>query len=225
VPFLKVIKDIVRRQFLSGVLVVVPLILTYVVLRFLFTAIDGILSPILLKAFGYTIPGLGIITTVLIILLTGFFVRSLVGRTVYKYGDKILARTPLIRIVYLAAKQVIQALTIPHSKTFKEVVLVEHPRRGLYALGFATTKIKSARESEGESNLVGVFIASTPTPISGFLVFVPQDDMIPLDMTVEEAIKLLVSGGIVSPKSFKKGKLTSLDGLESRDEISQYVEY
>jgi uncharacterized membrane protein len=197
----KIVRDIIRRQFLSGVLVVVPLILTYVVLMFLFESVDGILSPLVQKVFGYSIPGLGIITTILIILLTGFFTRSLIGATLYKHGDKLLARTPVIRIFYLAAKQLVEAVSVPDIKAFKDVVMIEYPRRDLYAIGFATARIRYQDESSGSKRLTGVFVPSTPTPISGFVIFVPDDEIIRLNMTVEETIKLLVSGGIVSPQS------------------------
>jgi len=201
---LKIVKDIIRRQFVSGVLVVVPLILTYVVLRFLFEAIDGILLPIVFHMFGYTIPGLGIIATLLLILLTGFFIRSIVGSTLYKHGDRVLARIPVIRIVYLAAKQLIEAITIPQIESFKEVVMIEYPRRGLYIIGFATSRTRCIMDGSDEQKLVGVFVPSTPTPVSGFVVFVPENEVTTLQITVEEAIKLLVSGGIVTPPLLRR---------------------
>ena len=219
----KIIKDIVRRQFVSGVLVVVPLILTYVVLRFLFDSIDGILSPILHKTFGYSIPGLGIITTLLIILLAGFFIRSIVGASIYKKGDLILTKTPLIRVVYLAAKQLINAITMPQIKTFKEVVMIEYMRKGLYAVGFATAEVQSGALAENSESLIGVFIPSTPTPISGVLVFVPRKDIVTLDMTVEDAMKLLVSGGIVAPTSFSRVKPDNKLELEGKNAPRPYA--
>ena len=198
----KIVGDIIRRQFLSGVLVVVPLILTYVVLRFLFYAVDGILLPIAEKILGYNVPGLGIITTLLIILLTGFFTRSLIGSSLYKRGDRLLVRIPIIRIVYLAAKQLIQAISMPTVKSFKEVVMVEYPRHGLYVIGFATSRVKFSGNGIINRKLVGVFIPSTPTPVSGIVIFVPEEEIVKVDMSVEEALKLLVSGGIVAPKQF-----------------------
>ncbi len=198
---LQIVKDVIRRQFVSGVLVVVPLILTYVVLRFLFESFDGILSPVVERVFGYHIPGLGIITTILLILLTGFFTRNFLGARIYRFGDNILTRTPIIRIFYLAAKQLIEAITIPNIKSFKEVVMIEYPRVGSFALGFATARIKIDEVSQ--KNLVGVFVPSTPTPVSGIVIFVPEDEVHHLDLTIEEGIKMIVSGGIVTPDSLK----------------------
>ncbi len=197
----RIIRDIIRRQFLSGVLVVVPLIITYVVLKFLFESVDGILSPLITKLLGREIPGLGIIATILIILLAGFLTRNIIGATLIRYGDKALARTPIIRIFYLAAKQLIEAVTVPNIKAFKAVVMIEYPRLGMYAMGFATTKIKFECEKENAKKLVGVFIPSTPTPMTGIVVFVPENEVISIKLTVEEGLKLIVSGGIVSPES------------------------
>jgi uncharacterized membrane protein len=197
---LRIVRDIIRRQFLAGVLVVVPLILTYVVLRFLFEAVDGILSPLIFKLLGYNIPGLGIITTILIILLTGFLTRNIIGSKLYHYGDRMLSRTPLIRIFYLAAKQLIEAVSVPNIKTFKEVVMIEYPRKGLYAIGFATTQIRFINGKDGGRGLTGVFIPSTPTPMTGIIVFIAEEEINRLKITVEEGLKLIVSGGIVSPK-------------------------
>jgi uncharacterized membrane protein len=197
----RIIRDIIRRQFLSGVLVVVPLIITYVVLRFLFESVDGILSPLITSLLHREIPGLGIIATILIILLAGFLTRNVIGATLIRYGDKVLTRMPIIRIFYLAAKQLIEAVTVPNIKAFKEVVMVEYPRRGIYAMGFATTKMRFDCENDKVQKLVGVFIPSTPTPMTGIVIFVPEGDVISIKLTVEEGVKLLVSGGIVSPES------------------------
>jgi len=201
----KLAKDVLRRQFLSGMLVVVPLILTYVVLRFLFEIIDGILSPYLAGLLGYSIPGLGIISTVLIIILTGFFVRSIVGASIYKHGDNLLTKLPIVRIFYLAAKKLIEALTLPSNEAFKEVVMFEYPRRGIWVIGFLTSKIKFVTGSDNKHvELVGVFVPSTPTPVSGIVIFTPREDIAPLDISVEEGLKLIVSGGIVAPPVIRK---------------------
>jgi uncharacterized membrane protein len=195
----RIIKDIIRRQFLAGVLVVVPLIVTYVVLRFLFQAVDGILSPLITKLLGHDIPGLGIVATILIIFLVGFLTRNVFGAAIVRYGEHLLSKTPIIRIFYSAAKQLIEAVTVPNIKTFKEVVMIEYPRKGLYAIGFATTRIKLQEFNNVERKLIGVFIPSTPTPMSGIVVFIDDADIICLNMTVEEGLKMIVSGGIVSP--------------------------
>jgi len=207
---IRIAKDIVKRQFLSGVLVVVPLIITYIVLRFLFEAVDGILSPLIEKAFGYSIPGLGIAVTILIIILAGFLTRNILGATLYHYGDKMLVKTPIIRIFYLAAKQLIQAVTVPQVKSFKEVVMIEYPRPGLFALGFTTTHMALQSGENPGKRLIGIFMPSTPTPFTGWFVLTTEDQIIPVDMTVEEAVKLLVSAGVVAPDVIKKTGLPAI---------------
>lgn len=199
ISIFKLAKDVIRKQFLAGVLVVVPLILTYVVLRFLLEAIDGILAPFIEKLFGYSIPGLGIISTILIIILTGFFVRSIVGASIYKQGDKLLTKLPIVRIFYLATKKLIEAISMPGDEAFKDVVMFEYPRKGCWAIGFSTSRMKFEINADGMQELIGVFVPSTPTPVSGFVVFFPKADIIPLNLTIEEGLKLIVSGGIVAP--------------------------
>lgn len=197
-----------RRYFASGVLVVVPIILTYIVLRFLFESIDGILRPVIGGVFGYFIPGLGILITVLIILLAGLFTRNLLGARLYRVGDRILARMPIIRPVYSAAKQLLEAIMIPTKGSFKEVAMVEYPRRGAWALCFISNRLLIETE-EGTRAYVSVFVPSTPTPISGMVITVPEDQVFTVDMTVEEGVKFLVSGGVTSQKLIRKKKLNS----------------
>ncbi|MEW5995330.1 MAG: DUF502 domain-containing protein [Candidatus Zixiibacteriota bacterium] len=188
----------VKRFFLSGVLVVVPLILTYLVLRFLFDTIDGILQPLVERALGYYIPGLGIFTTLLIIILAGVLTRNIIGARIYTIGERMLVRMPIIRPVYSAAKQLLEAVTLPSTTSFKEVVLIEYPRRGVYVLGFVSSRLDLVINGEVRK-FATVFVPSTPTPVSGFAVMAPVDEVIPVNMTVEEGIKFLVSGGVASP--------------------------
>ncbi len=196
--------NILKRHFLSGVIVVVPFILTYIVIRFLFDTIDGLLQPLIFHLLGYSVPGLGLVTTVLLIILAGIFTRNIIGAKLYRLGDYFLERMPIIRPVYSAAKQLLEALTKPSMNSFKEVVLVEYPRKGSYTISFLSNKFEI--ESKGE--FVSVFVPSTPTPISGMVIVVPKDDVIILDMTVEEGIKFLVSGGVASPSLIKAKKIS-----------------
>lgn len=201
--FINKIIAVIKRNFVSGVLVIVPIILTYIVLKFLFKAIDGILQPIIFKIFGYYVPGLGIFTTILLIILAGIFTRNIIGAKLYRTGDKILARLPIIRPVYSSAKQLLEAVTGPSVVSFKEVALIEYPRRGVYALAFISKRVK-INTNGTERDYCSVFVPSTPTPISGMVIMVPAEEVITLDMTIEEGIKYLVSGGVVSPDLLKQ---------------------
>jgi len=213
----KNIVTVVKRHFLSGVLVVVPIILTYIVLKFLFEAIDGILQPIIYKILGYYIPGLGIFTTFLVIILAGVLTRNFIGAWLYRKGDRLLVRVPIIRPLYSAAKQLLETVTMPSTRSFKEVALIEYPRRGAYALCFISKRVDL--EINGETRVfVTVFVPSTPTPISGVIIMVPADQVIPVNMTVEEGVKFLVSGGVASPELIRSA---TMQARQDKQEVSR----
>jgi uncharacterized membrane protein len=191
--------DSLRRWFIAGVLVVVPIIITWLVLSFLFNAIDGILQPVILKLSGRTIPGLGILTTIVIILVVGSVARNFFGSRLIKIGDSLLARMPLIRAVYSSAKQLLEAIALPSANSFKDVVMIEYPRKDVWTVGFVSNRI-FVDLGDGKSAMVSVFIPSTPTPMTGMVVVVPEREVLILDMTVEAGIKFVVSGGVASPE-------------------------
>jgi uncharacterized membrane protein len=193
---------VIKKNFVSGLLVTVPLIVTYFVLRFLFDALDGLLNPVVHDLLGYDIPGLGAVMTLLLILLTGIIATNFIGARLFHHGDRILGRMPLVRIIYTAAKQLVDSVLAPKERAFSEVVMVEYPRRGLFAIGFLSNRIQLDQEPTNKE-MAMVFIPSTPTPISGLVIVVPITDIHPLDISVEEAIKILVSGGITAPKLMK----------------------
>ncbi|MBU8934959.1 MAG: DUF502 domain-containing protein [candidate division Zixibacteria bacterium] len=210
---------IIKRYFLSGVLIVVPLILTYIVLKFLFEAVDGILQPTIHSILGYFIPGLGVITTILLIILAGILTRNYLGGHIYRIGDQLLIRLPIIRPIYSAAKQLLEAITIPSSNSFKEVALIEYPRRGSWALSFISNRFTILIDGEARS-CASVFVPSTPTPISGMVVVLPLDQIYPVNMTVEEGVKFLVSGGVAAPELIEEKK-DNRTTPESEDIVSE----
>ena len=201
---------ILKRDFFSGVIVVVPFILTYIVIKFLFETIDNILQPLIIHLLGYWLPGLGLITTLLIIILAGIFTRNILGAKLYKFGDFLLERMPIIRPIYSGAKQLLEAVAMPSMNSFKEVVLIEYPRKGAYTVSFLSNKF----EIESKGTHVSVFVPSTPTPISGMVIIVPIEDIILLEMTIEEGVKFLVSGGVVAPELLKRKKIKDNNEVE-----------
>jgi uncharacterized membrane protein len=210
VSFVNRVLSSIRLHFISGVLVVVPIILTYIVLKFLFESIDGILQPIILRLFGYSLYGLGVFTTILLIILAGILTRNFIGARLYKIGDRLLARMPVIRPVYTAAKQLLEAVTMPSMDSFKEVAMIEYPRRGAYALGFISNRFTV--DIDGTSRrYVSVFVPSTPTPVSGMVILVPAEEAIPVGLTIEEGVKFLVSGGVAAPEMIRKKSNPALD--------------
>ena len=206
----------IKRYFISGVLVVVPIILTYIVMKFMFEAIDGLMKPIIHQMFGYDMPGLGIVTTLLLVLLAGILTRNFIGAKLYRIGDSILERLPIIRPIYSAAKQLLEAIAKPSMNSFKEVALVEYPRKGVYALSFVSKRVEISIEGK-RRKFATVFVPSTPTPISGMVIMVPDEEVKVIDMTIEEGIKFLVSGGVASPEL-----ITDLSkiGLKQTDEAA-----
>ncbi len=191
-----------RFFFLSGVLVIVPIIITYIVLRFLFEGLDNLLSPLITRFLGYNIPGLGVLATILLIFLAGFLTANVVGSRIFKWAEAFVIKTPLVKTIYVSAKQLVEALTIADKKALKQVVLVEYPRKGVYALGFLTEQILIELKDKGEDEMIAVFIPSTPTPVTGLVILFPRKEVTFLDITVEEGVKFFVSGGIASPKKF-----------------------
>jgi uncharacterized membrane protein len=198
--FFSRIGNIIKRNFVSGLLVTVPLIVTYFVLRILFNAFDGLLSPIVYGLLGYEIPGLGAAVTILLILLAGIITTNFVGARLFHLSDSFLTRTPLVRIIYTAAKQLLESLLSPKARAFSEVALVEYPRRGIYAIGFLSGKSRLKSKEDGQERAVcAVFVPSTPTPFSGMTIYVPENEIYNIDISLEEAVKIIVSGGIVTP--------------------------
>jgi len=141
-----------------------------------------------------------VVTTLLLIILAGFLTRNIVGARLYRIGDRVLVRMPIIRPIYSAAKQLLEAVALPTAESFKEVALVEYPRRGVYTLGFITNRVRLG-SGESSRECISVFIPSTPTPITGMVIIVPADQVLPVAMTVEEGVKFIVSGGVASPST------------------------
>lgn len=192
----------VRGWFFTGLLVTAPVLLTVYITWATIKLIDGQASRLLpgfeKSVFG-DIPGVGLIFGVIIITVIGAIAAGFLGRWVIRFGEAILNQMPVVRTIYNATKQILETVISTQSDAFREVVLVEYPRRGLWVIGFVTgiTKAETARRLVGTN--VNVFIPTTPNPTSGFLLFCPKKDLIYMDMNVEEAVKLVVSGGIITP--------------------------
>ncbi len=193
-----------RRFFLSGLLVVVPIIVTFLILRLLFRTVDGLLAPVVTQLVGREIPGVGLLATIVIVFLAGFFISSVFGSRLYSIGEVLFIKTPLVRTVYVGAKQLMESMFLPSSKAFKQVVLVEYPRKNGWAIGF----IGGELVVNGKS-LISVFVPSTPTPFTGFVINYPPEEVTPLSISVEEAVKFVVSGGIVAPERLRAASARS----------------
>ena len=214
----------IRGYFFTGLLVLIPVVLTGWIIWKLFLAIDGILRPYVHPFFadrfgidlvGETqIPGIGFITLTLAIIATGAIARNYFGRKIVIFGDKIVERIPLINRVYGAIKQISQAFFSSKREVFKKPVLFEYPRKGIYSIGFYTQDTRGPVQEALDADMVSIFLPTTPNPTSGYLLFVPKTDVYDLDLTIEEALKLVISGGVIIPKPVDGDKVTKVK-LES----------
>ena len=195
------------RYFLSGVLITAPTALTIYITWFLITTIDKKVKSILPaqyyleKYIAYDIPGFGIIIAFLIFTVIGTLTAGVLGRILVRWGESLMNRTPFVRGLYSAVKQIFQAVFEREKNSFREVVLLEYPRKGIWCLGFVTGTTKGQVQTDLNEDVVNVFLPTTPNPTSGFLLFVPRKDLITMDMSVEQGIKMVVSAGIITPGS------------------------
>ncbi|MEO1421472.1 MAG: DUF502 domain-containing protein, partial [Pseudomonadota bacterium] len=151
------------------------------------------------KEFLGDIPGLGAIVSVLILLLTGLFTANIVGRRLVLASEQLLNRVPLIRTIYSAVKNFAEVVFSPTGESFKQVLLIEYPRKGLYSLAFQTSSDLGEVQSRTGKEMICTFVPTTPNPTSGFIIMVARDEAIPLDMDVESALKMIISLGVVVP--------------------------
>jgi len=193
---------ILRNTFGRGLVVIVPVVITFWVLHILFEAVDGIASPIFDRILGQHIPGIGFVTMIVLILIVGGMSRNLIARTLFRAFERLLSTIPLARTIYTAMKDIINAFQ-PGKKgrSFREVVLIEYPRPGLSTIGFVTNEITI--DIENSEEMISIYLPNPPNPTSGFLILAPRKSAKTLDMTVEEGLKFVLSGGIVTSGNLK----------------------
>jgi len=201
---LKRLRTSLKNYFLTGLLVILPVFVTVYVIWFLIRVMDVVLKYIPPKYLPETylpfqIPGLGLILVIILIFAVGLLTKNLAGRRVVHIWENIVDRIPLVRIIYSGVKQLLEAFFIQKNQAFKRVALLEYPRRGTYVIGFITGESKGEVQSKTNKNMMNVFVPTTPNPTSGFYILIPEDELIILNMTVEDAFKLIISGGIFSP--------------------------
>lgn len=193
----------IRRYFITGLLIILPVYVTFYFLLIIFRLIDGVWGKLinfyLRRYFGFVVPGLGFILGILTILLVGFIATRFFGKKIFIAVENWFLRLPFIKQVYPATKQIIDSFISKEKPAFKKVVLVEYPSKGIWSVGFVTNDgFRDAEEKTGQS-LIHVFIATSPSPFTGFLALIPKADVKYLDISVEEGVKLIVSGGIIKP--------------------------
>ncbi|MES0278609.1 MAG: DUF502 domain-containing protein [Dehalococcoidales bacterium] len=188
---------VLRRHFLAGILVVVPIGVVILVLVWFFTSVDSILQPLIKTIFGREITGAGFAFTLVLIYLVGIAAENFVGRRFIRFGESTLERVPLLRQLYSGSKNVIAGLsgTGLNKAAFREVVLVEFPREGMQTVAFVTNEIKD----EAGKTLLNIFIPTAPVPTSGYFEIVSADKVVRTKIGVDEAMQMVISSGMISP--------------------------
>ncbi|MEQ9144852.1 MAG: DUF502 domain-containing protein [Parvibaculaceae bacterium] len=196
-----------RTYFLTGLVVAAPIWITIYLTRWFIDFIDEYIVSFFPEAYHpdkylpFTVPGIGVVIVLVALTVLGALTANFFGRRILGWGERLVDRMPVVRNIYNALKQIFETVISQSGSSFRDVGLIEYPRRGLYALVFITTKTKGEvlEKATTDEELVSVFLPTTPNPTSGFLLFVPKSDITVLDMSVEEAAKLIISAGLVEP--------------------------
>lgn len=192
----------ISGYFLRGLITLLPLLVTIWLLYFMFSFLDSILGNFITLIMGEHIPGLGFALTIVLIFLVGFFATYIIGAQLFKVGEELLCRVPIVKSIYSAVKQINDVLFIQKSaEEYRRACLIEYPRKGIWSIGFVTSDAATEIEAKTKQKMINIFIANTPTPATGFLIMVPARDVILLDMKIEDAFKYVVSGGVLKPST------------------------
>lgn len=203
-----------RKYLIAGLLVWMPLGVTFLVIR----AIVGLLDSTLLllpegyhpdQLLGIHIPGIGVLLAIILVLVTGMIVANFLGKRIILFWEQLLAKIPLVRSLYAAIKQIMEAVLSTDAQSFRKVLLIEYPRKGLWSLAFMTSENLGEVQSKTAKTVISVFIPTTPNPTSGFIIMVPSDDVVELDMSVEDGLKMIISLGVAVPP-WKANEMTDL---------------
>ncbi|MEL6266599.1 MAG: DUF502 domain-containing protein [Pseudomonadota bacterium] len=195
-----------RVNFFAGIVVVAPVVVTIWLIWNTIAFVDSQVMPLVPSAydpriyFGADIPGYGVLVFLVFTITVGYFGRKVFGRQMILMAEGIVGRTPIIRSIYNALKQLVETALTNSKSSFQQACLIEYPRRGIWAIAFISTDAKGeVVDATGAREMVSVFLPTTPNPTSGFLLFVPRDDVVPLEMTIEDAAKMVISAGLVVP--------------------------
>jgi len=203
-----------RASFLTGIVVIAPVGLTIWLIWSVIGWIDGVVLPLVPDKFqperyiGINLRGLGVIIFLLFTIIMGWAAKGLIGRSLIRYAETMVDRMPVIRSIYSGIKQISETVFAQSERSFEKACLIQYPRRGIWAIGFISTTAKGEVSERAEigGKLLSIFVPTTPNPTSGFLLFFPEEDVIELDMSVEDAAKLVISAGLVYPSPDGKRK-------------------
>ena len=209
--FFNILKTDIRKRMLTGLLLILPIYVTFFVVKFLFSFIGGTLSPLIKRIFllfdtelpktsvdEFIITFIGIIFTFASLYFIGIFAANIIGKSIIHYSENLLTKTPVISNIYSTVKQIVHAVSLPGKQAFKRVIILDFPKEGTKSIGFVTGSVKE----NGKEIFISVFVPTTPNPTSGFLIYTTEDAVIDTNLTVEDAFKTLLSGGVLTPKQF-----------------------
>ena len=210
---------------LTGLVIAGPIGITLWIAWSFIKWIDQLVKPLIPAIYNpetylpIEVPGVGLIAAVFGLVMIGFLAANIMGRTIFGLGEQILSRMPIIRSVHSGLKQIFETVLSQSGTTFQRAGLIEYPRRGLWAVVFIATEAKgeTAVKLNGEDKMLSVFLPTTPNPTSGFLLFVPESDVIELDMSVEDAAKLVISAGLVAPQYEENGNVVAVPVAQERE--------
>jgi uncharacterized membrane protein len=193
-----------KKYLIAGLLIWVPLGVTVMVVKLLVGMMDNTLLWLPEKyqpdvLLGFHVPGMGVVLAVIIVLGTGIIVANLFGRTLVQFWESILAKIPLVRTIYTSVKQILETV-LSSTHSFRKVLLVEYPRKGLWTLAFQSSTTQGEAQTKTGVEVINIFIPTTPNPTSGFFIMVPREDVVELDMSVDDGLKMIISAGVMVPK-------------------------
>ncbi|MBT3516931.1 MAG: DUF502 domain-containing protein [Nitrospina sp.] len=206
---MKMIKGTIKKNIIAGLLVTVPVSLTYIVLKFVITRIDALVVPVVSKIIGekamenfngYFVPGMGFLILIFFIFFIGLLATNFFGKKLFSFGELVLRKIPIVRVIYITIKKVVDTVSQSNESTFEKMALITYPRAPLKTLGIIVCDTPDAVSRNIEEPSVNVFVPTSPNPTTGFVIAVPIKDVDFLKMTVEEGLKMIISFGVVAPK-------------------------
>lgn len=206
---MKMIKGTIKKNIIAGLLVTVPVSLTYIVLKFVITRIDALVVPVVSKIIGekamenfngYFVPGMGFLILIFFIFFIGLLATNFFGKKLFSFGELVLRKIPIVRVIYITIKKVVDTVSQSNESTFEKMALITYPRTPLKTLGIIVCDTPDAVSRNIEEPSVNVFVPTSPNPTTGFVIAVPIKDVDFLKMTVEEGLKMIISFGVVAPK-------------------------
>lgn len=194
-----------RTYFFTGIVVTAPIAITIYLTYVFVTFVDTNVTPLIPVRYNpetylpFGIPGLGVFIAAIALILIGFLTANYLGRAFLVFGERIVGRMPVVRSIYNALKQIMETVLAQSSSSFRDVVVMEYPRKGIWAVAFVTSQARGQVDTLTNDDMISVFMPTTPNPTSGFLLFVPKKDLLYLNMSVEEGVKLVISAGMIWP--------------------------